>query len=165
MAEGDNWIWFGDGNMCTYIEKFERVEEEGIEMVHMLIRPSSLMQNEYNLKEQIDDRDGLMMVAYPKTAVDQLVNMPGKNRVLINLNVLGEPTPLSRKTAALELQIKQQQEIIRSHEVRIAILSDKFKKLSGSLTAEIKEQRKMFDEARKVAGRVKSRDDDEESEE
>lgn len=161
MAEGDDWIWFGDGNMCIYLEKFERTDEDGVEIVHFLIRPSNPMQNEYDLNEHIDSRDGLMMVEFPKTAVEPLVNMPGKNRILVVYNVLGEPTPLSRKSAVLETQVIQQQKIIRAQEIQISTLAEKYKKLSERETESIKDARKMFEEAHKVRGRLK-RDEDEE---
>jgi len=162
-GSGNNWIWFGDGNTCPYFQMFNKIdEEEGTEIITILMRPSQPMVEQYDLTDDIDPATGLMITKFQKTYVEHLVSIPGKNRILITVNPKGDPTQLSRRDEHLSAKIQQQQRMIRNQEIEIASLTQKHRKLSERATEYIKDSNKLINEARKAGGKIKTDEDDEE---
>jgi len=162
ITQGNNWVMFGDGNMCAYLDKHQKVDPEiGEGQITFLLKPSSDMIALYELENKLNV-DGYMIAEFHKTDHIELLSQPMKRRDFVFTTIEGDPTQMSRINADLKNMVRQQQRIIKSLEIGNASLSEKYKKMTSNQKQLMKEERLLFEEAIKIGRRKRGVDDEEE---
>lgn len=162
LRRGEQWIYFGDGNVARFDKKVSYERPDGTRWVRFIIRPTEAIIQQYNLDEDEKYQEfGMVIKDYHDATVVTLVQRADITKVLVTVSFDGTDTDLSRREAHLVELIKNAEALIKSLKLSNVRLNQEFRKMSTQLREHMRDNVDLVMEARKASAHTSKMDDDE----
>jgi hypothetical protein len=117
LIAGDHWCYFGDGNAAQIVDFKEYIKKStGVKYVKFIFIPSSLIEQQYNIREKQDQETHALVMEYPWTEVIFLSKGTNRTRCWVLTDFEGGRTPASMRQQELSETLRDTERLLRSAE-------------------------------------------------